>query len=226
MSESDNYCGQLLTYKCVMLGSTGAGKSSIAQRYVRNYFDEHIPSTIGASFLVKLIYSANGKKKYKLDIWDTAGQERYDSLAPMYYRNAHLGVVVLDITNSDSLPKAQKWIKELIKNSPNCYIILLGNKLDREADRKISYEAAKEYADQAQIVYREVSAKTGDNIESTFEFILVELEKRHKIEDLITKSKSCVPKKSEQIEEKSLYESGKIYLTDTPKKIYNYMCCT
>jgi Ras-related protein Rab-5C len=35
----------------------------------------------------------------RFEIWDTAGQERYNSLAPMYYRGAHVAIVVYDITS-------------------------------------------------------------------------------------------------------------------------------
>lgn len=38
-------------------------------------------------------------KIIKFEIWDTAGQERFHSLAQMYYRNAHVAVVVYDVTN-------------------------------------------------------------------------------------------------------------------------------
>lgn len=44
---------------------------------------------------------------------DTAGQERYQALAPLYYRGAHGAVVVYDVTQRDSLDKAQHWMGEL-----------------------------------------------------------------------------------------------------------------
>ncbi len=34
----------------------------------------------------------------KLDLWDTAGQEAFRSLAPMYYRNADITVVMYDVS--------------------------------------------------------------------------------------------------------------------------------
>ena len=40
-----------------------------------------------------------------LALWDTAGQEKYNSLTPMYYREAHGALLVFDITDRDSFDK-------------------------------------------------------------------------------------------------------------------------
>ena len=45
-----------------------------------------------------------------LEIWDTAGQERYQTLAPMYFRNAQAAIVLYDITKMDSFKRLfLKW---------------------------------------------------------------------------------------------------------------------
>ena len=43
-------------------------------------------------------------------IKDTAGQEQYNSVAPIYYREAAGAIVAYDITSIESLTKAKKWI--------------------------------------------------------------------------------------------------------------------
>ena len=93
--------------KVVLLGDTGVGKSSLVLRFVTNNFKPYNESTIGASFMSKVIIS-NGKH-IKFQIWDTgnfiyncsafyipihkcttficyltAGQEKYHSLARKY----------------------------------------------------------------------------------------------------------------------------------------------
>ena len=78
--------GRVFQFKLVLLGDSGVGKSSIAQRYVTDTFRAHGESTIGASFMSKMI--VNNGSPCKCQIWDTAGQEKYHSLAPMYYRGA------------------------------------------------------------------------------------------------------------------------------------------
>merc|ERR1711934_757479 len=93
--------------------------------------------TIGAAFLTQTITLDDYTVKF--EIWDTAGQERYRSLAPMYYRGAHSAIVVYDITAPDSMDRARDYIKEVKKQgSPNVVIMLTGNKIDMEAQRKVT----------------------------------------------------------------------------------------
>jgi GTPase SAR1 family protein len=44
---------------------------------------------------------------------DTAGQEEYNSLAPIYYKDASGAVIVYDITSVESFDKVKKWVAEL-----------------------------------------------------------------------------------------------------------------
>ena len=118
----------IISYKVVLLGDSGVGKSSIAQRYIKNEYSEFQESTIGASFLTKTI-ERDDNSRCRFEIWDTAGQERYHSLAPMYYRGARGCVVVYDITSTHSFEKAQSWVNELQQSgSPDMIISLVGNK--------------------------------------------------------------------------------------------------
>ena len=76
----------------MLLGDTGVGKSSLVLKFVTGTFKSHSESTIGASFMSKLL--TIDETTVKCQIWDTAGQEKYHSLAPMYYRNAACAILV------------------------------------------------------------------------------------------------------------------------------------
>jgi Ras-related protein Rab-5C len=154
-------------YKVVLLGESGVGKSSLVVRLVKNEYLPSQHSTVGASFFR---YAANLEDggTVNFDIWDTAGQERYKSLASMYYRGAAAALVVYDITAPESFERARFWIKELMNNSPDTLIALVGNKCDREEDRAVPREDAKRLASDLNLVHIEASAKDGTRVTVVF----------------------------------------------------------
>jgi len=154
-------------FKLVLLGDTSVGKSSIVIRFVKGQFSEYQESTIGAAFLTQTVPIQDFTVKF--EIWDTAGQERYHSLAPMYYRGASAAVVVYDITSMESFQRAKSWVKELQRQgTPDAIIAIAGNKVDREEERQVQTEEAKQYADSAHLYFIETSAKTNVNIRELF----------------------------------------------------------
>lgn len=159
------------TYKVVLLGNSGVGKTSISHQYVRNDFIPLKEPTIGAAFLTKKHIINN--VEFTLEIWDTAGQERYRSLTPMYYRGAHFAIIVYDITNSRSLNEAKRWVKEIKEiHNAKCIIILVGNKCDLVNKRQIKKDYVENYCKEQNILFIEVSAKSGNNVNKLFETLL------------------------------------------------------
>ena len=157
-------------YKVVFMGETGVGKSSIVLRFIKDYWETNVESTIGAVFMTKTINVNN--QAIKLDLWDTAGQERYHSLAPIYYRCSDAIVIVYDITNPSSYERAKEWLKEIRHNYKQTIppvIYFVGNKIDLDGQRKISVELASEYATRHELGFTEVSAKTGKGVTDLFQ---------------------------------------------------------
>jgi Ras-related protein Rab-5C len=155
------------TYKCILIGASGSGKSSLVLRFQKGIFNEYSESTIGAAFCTKTVNHKG--EKIKLEIWDTAGQERYDSLMQLYYRYSIIAYVTFDITNRDSFNKAKKWVKEIRKNTNTIRsIVLIGNKIDLYNHRAISKVEAYNYCTYNNLMYIETSAKTNDNVTQSF----------------------------------------------------------
>lgn len=151
--------------KIVIIGSSAVGKTSIVSRYLYNKFNMYSDSTIGAAFATKVVKDSYDKL-HKLEIWDTAGQERYKSLVPMYYRDADAAIIVYDITSKVSMIEATKWIHDL--KSRNLKMIVVGNKYDLLDEVNI-LEIKKMFLDEHNIF---VSAKTGDNIDNIFTWLV------------------------------------------------------
>lgn len=134
-----------------------------------------------------------GNRSIKFEIWDTAGQERFNSLAPMYYRNAQAAIVAYDITNEvrrhpffgagawcsneffivqNSWKRAQSWIRELQRQAnANIVIALAGNKCDLADMRAVRREDVQSFATDANLLFLETSAKNDINIHQLFQAI-------------------------------------------------------
>ena len=74
-----------------------------------------------------------------------------------------------DITDKDSFAKVTEWMSEVDKHaSENISRILVGNKVDLEDKREVSYQEAKELADNFNVKFIEPSAKEAKNVEDAF----------------------------------------------------------
>ena len=67
-----------ISYRIVLLGNSGLGKTSIICRYINNSFDSNSIRTNGATYTSKeIILNELENKKIIFDIWDTAGKEKF-----------------------------------------------------------------------------------------------------------------------------------------------------
>lgn len=154
------------SYKIVVIGSSGVGKTAIVHRLSEDYFEEESQSTVGVEFKTHTISIDN--ENIKLNIWDTAGQERFRSVSKAYFRNAVGAIIVYAINNSNSFYDLEGWINELYQLSvPNAVVLLVGNKCDLQ-DREISESEAISFANNHGIDYIETSAKDSTNVEEAF----------------------------------------------------------
>lgn len=117
--------------KTVLLGDYNAGKTSLINRFIKDKFNDISETTIGCAYNSTTVNYNN--KIYKIDIWDTAGQERFRSLMPMYYRNANIIYLCLDLTNpklSDSFTKWIDIVNQHKDDDTNRYLCIVGTKSD------------------------------------------------------------------------------------------------
>ena len=157
-----------LSFKIIIIGDSGVGKSSLTLRATKNQFQDYYNATVGFEF-----FSQNIKMDdtiIKLQMWDTCGQEIYRSLISSFYKNSSLAMIMYSIEDEESFRHLDYWIKEIKNNSnPDIKIILIGNKVDLEDKRTVSKEEEEKFAKENGIeeVY-ETSAKTGFNAKKIF----------------------------------------------------------
>lgn len=156
-----------MLFKLVLIGDTGVGKSCILLRFADDSFTESYITTIGVDFRFRTI--PVDEKSIKLQIWDTAGQERFRTITSAYYRGADGIVIVYDSTERSSFNSIDEWVIEVNRYaSENTCKILIGNKNDLEADKKVSTEEGQKKAEELGIEFIETSAKDSTNVENAF----------------------------------------------------------
>ena len=161
-------------FKVLIVGDAVVGKTQIVSRYVKDSFVEEYKYTEGIGLGSKSISFNN--KNINLQLYDTSGQERYRTIRQSYYKGSQLIVLVYAINNKNSFNSIPKWVDEVKKQTDkNTKFLLVGNKCDLEEERLVSKEDAKQYAEEKNIGFIEVSAKTGDGIKDMFEYIISEL---------------------------------------------------
>lgn len=159
------------TFKIVIFGDAGCGKTTLTQRFLTNLFVSDSKMTIGVDFEVKSL-NVN-KQKVKLQIWDFGGEERFRFLLPTYVRGARGGVFMYDITNYSSIAHIDDWltvIKKEIRKEDVFPIIVVGGKADLADNREVAASEGIKIAKSRGVDgFIECSSKTGENVEEAFE---------------------------------------------------------
>ena len=131
--ESEGEC----TYKLVIIGESGVGKSNLLLRFTRNEFEPEKKFTIGVEFSTRTIEYDN--KTIRAQIWDTAGQEKYRAITDAYYRGAEGALVVYDVSKKDTFTLVARWLEELKKGCDSDIVIMIvGNKADLSQEREVN----------------------------------------------------------------------------------------
>ena len=156
--------------KLVIIGDSGVGKSNYLLRFVEGEFCP-IESTVGFDYKSKMCYLPNAKKKVKFQIWDTAGQEKYMSINKNLFQRVQGIILMYDITVPKSFENLNKWMSVIKQLADGIPLILIGNKIDLEKERKISKERGQQFANDNNIDIFESSGKSGVNVEESFIFL-------------------------------------------------------
>jgi small GTP-binding protein len=165
---SEDYTNFDLSFKLIVIGDSGVGKSCLTNNAIKNVFDEAYNATVGFEFFTFNVKMC--EKVIKLQIWDTCGQELYRSLITNFYRNSSLAIMVYAINSKESFENIEMWLRELRTHSnPDAKVFLIGNKADLENEREITKEQGETYSKQNKLnCFMEASAKTGLNAQNIF----------------------------------------------------------
>ena len=167
-----------------MLGDFGVGKSTFVKRALMKK-DEKLEAKddLGRRGYVHdvktvMIQDDRGLINVSLNIYDTNGDEEFATLQKDYYKKAHGGIVMYDLTKKSSFDNAELWVNENLRFSQSdssCVMFILGTKKDMvEEDSKrrvVSRKDMKEISlkNQHMIQLGEISSMNKKHVESVLE---------------------------------------------------------
>ena len=167
-------------FKLLLLGESCTGaKTSLMLRYTDNIFNANHLTTIGIDFKIKMVQTDFGE--IKLQIWDAAGQERFRTISSTYVKGSHCIILGYDVTDRHSFEQIRKyWYNFIMKHKGRDFplMYLVGNKIDLIEERVVSDEEGKSLANDLNMKYFGVSAKTGENVDILFDDIVNSLIKK------------------------------------------------
>ena len=144
--------------KMILLGESRVGKTAIIKRYLYDQFNKEKSPSESMHYMEKDLVI--NKKKIKLNVWDTIGQEKYRSLSKLFLNETQIVILVYSIDDSKSFKELDYW-SDLYKEQLGDEILLgiVGNKIDLYTNQEVSENQGKEYAEQHNGIFAQLSAK-------------------------------------------------------------------
>ncbi|XP_031770486.1 ras-like protein 2 [Galleria mellonella] len=193
MSRPGDRPNQAQTYKLVVVGGGGVGKSAITIQFIQSYFVTDYDPTIEDSYTKQCVID---DIPAKLDILDTAGQEEFSAMREQYMRSGEGFLLVFSVADHASFDELYKFHKQIlrVKDRDEFPMLMVGNKADLEMQRVVSLEAAQALSRQLKVPYIECSAKARMNVDQAFHE-LVRLVRRFQEAERINNKSNYTPHK-------------------------------
>jgi Ras-related protein Rab-18 len=166
------------SFKLILIGDSGVGKTSIIYRYCKNAYQEERAPTVGLANHPMIV--RKNDQCIKLSIWDTAGQEKFKTLTNTYYRNCQAAILVYDISRPQTLDHLESlWIPELNGIISGFLMMIVGNKLDlrsgEDCEGFVSMKTGEQFAQSHGALFVESSAKTAEQVKELFDELTTRL---------------------------------------------------
>ncbi|KAG7537990.1 P-loop containing nucleoside triphosphate hydrolase [Arabidopsis suecica] len=155
------------TFKLLIVGDGGSGKTTFLKRHLTGEFEQNHEPTVGVD-VYPLDFITN-RGKIRFECWDTAGQEKYSGLKDAYYIHGQCAIIMFDVTARNTYMNVDTWYRDLRRVCKNIPIVLCGNKVDvpsRQIKPKhVSFHRKKG------LQYYEMSSKNNCNFEKPFLYL-------------------------------------------------------
>lgn len=158
----------MFTYKVVLVGDFGTGKTSLIRRFVDNSFSEDYISTIGVSISKKEIISND--KKSTIMLWDIEGKTDFKPVFTHYLNGSKGFIIVADLTRKKTIDAIGEHIETCEKTVPGMPICIALNKSDLTdlISVEVDYEEIKALSPNIVTIVK-TSAKKANGVDEIFE---------------------------------------------------------
>eukprot|EP01127_Copromyxa_protea_P001539 TRINITY_DN11512_c0_g1_i1.p1 TRINITY_DN11512_c0_g1~~TRINITY_DN11512_c0_g1_i1.p1 ORF type:complete len:208 (-),score=48.39 TRINITY_DN11512_c0_g1_i1:62-658(-) len=159
------------SYKIVVIGAGGVGKSCFTIQLISGTFVETYDPTLEDSYRKQMTVD---EEEAVLNIYDTAGQEDFSAVRDQYIRIGEGFICMYSITNDASFQEVSTLRDKLvdITEEEDHPVVLVGNKCDLEDDRQVQKAQAQSVAEKYKWHWIEASAKNKINVNETFQEIV------------------------------------------------------
>ncbi|XP_055389817.1 ras-related C3 botulinum toxin substrate 1-like [Condylostylus longicornis] len=120
--------------KCILVGDSKIGKSSLIITYSIDIFPDVIPNVFG-EYSKFIVYD---EKTINLEMWDSCALEEYNRLRPISYPFMDVFLICFSVVDRNSYKRVkEKWYPEVHLKHSKTPIILVGTKTDLRNDDNI-----------------------------------------------------------------------------------------
>ena len=199
MNENDEV-KNIKNLKLIIVGDSGAGKTSLIERYTNNSFIFNTFATVVPNYVTKQIKIND--IIYRINIWDIPGQDRNPILTQPFVKNCGGIIFCCEVNNSQSMKNLKDWEESLksyedIKEIPKILIKNKSDLIEDENDYNNNINNLNEYSKQLGCLNSFLtSAKTGSCVNDAFYFLINEMIKNVKEEDIQSYNQIKLTKKS------------------------------
>jgi GTP-binding nuclear protein Ran len=176
--------GDIPTFKCVLVGDGGTGKTTFVKRHMTGEFEKKYVATLGVEVHPLVFHTNRGAIRFNVwvrklqsdfcgkcelmfvQLQDTAGQEKFGGLRDGYYIQGQCAIVMFDVTSRITYKNVPNWHRDLVRVCENIPIVLCGNKVDIK-DRKVKAKSIV-FHRKKNLQYYDISAKSNYNFEKPF----------------------------------------------------------
>ncbi|ELP84747.1 hypothetical protein EIN_174420 [Entamoeba invadens IP1] len=159
--------------KAIIVGDSGAGKSSLVSQLVNNEFPESKPVNPPRNFFNDFVFLLD-KTKYRIQLGEFVDTNTEISGYGLEFKGARIVIGLVSSSVDSSLSNISNWLilRERLVADDIPYVKVLVQNIVTDQPKTITSEEAKQAAEKMGIHYFEINIKTGEGIQEMFKSVL------------------------------------------------------